>query len=118
MGYDMYLIKADKRKLRDMNDPYWGNLNEATIDEVNSYYPVLREFYNDRDDLSWRYEEYNLISEKTLSDIITWLSDKIAAERFMSLDPSEERMTKMVYNNIKDWVPLSENEAVYFEEDS
>ncbi|WP_180272671.1 hypothetical protein [Konateibacter massiliensis] len=34
------------------------------------------------------------------------------------LDSSEERMTKMVYENIKDWIPLKENEIVYFEEDS
>ena len=61
--------------------------------------------------------EYNIISEKTLAKIIEWLKNKIDTENF-GLDSSEETMTKMIYKNIKNWIPLKENEIVYFEEDS
>lgn len=114
----MYLIKVDKLKIEHINNPYWEDIDAATIDEVNSYYPVLRDFYQDRDDLHWIYEEYNIIPENVLSDIIKWLKDKIDAERFLELDTREETMTRMVYNNIKDWLPLRENEILYFTEDS
>lgn len=117
MGYDMYLIKADKRKLKTIGERiYYDDIERATIDDVNSYYPVLRDFYQDRDELHWTYEEYNEISEETLIEIIVWLKSKIDTENF-GLDNSEELMTKMVYENIKNWIPLKENEVVYFEED-
>lgn len=92
MGYDMYMIKVDKNKVRNLEEPLWQEIQVAMIDEVNSYYPVLRNFYQDHDELHWTYEEYNILSETIL--------------------------TKMVYENIKDWIPLKENEIVYFEEDS
>lgn len=117
MGYDMYLVKADKSKIRKEEYPLWQDINEATINEVNSFYPVLRDFYQNRDELHWTYEEYNLVTEQTLSEIIEWLKDKIDTEYF-GLDVWEERMSKMVYNNIKNWLPLKENEVIYFEEDS
>lgn len=117
MGYDMYLIKADKSKLSKEEYPLWQEIDNATIEEVNSYYPVLRDFYQADDELHWTYEAYNIVSEKTLTEIINWLKDKIDTENF-GLDSSEETMSKMVYNNIKDWFPLKGNEIVYFEEDS
>jgi len=117
MGYDMYLIKADKRKLKKVEYPFYEDVDKATIDEVSSYYPVLRDFYQDHDELHWTYEEYNIVSEKTLLEMIEWLKNKIDIEKF-GIDRSEETMTKMVYNSIKNWLPLEENEIVYFEEDS
>ena len=118
MGYDMYLIKADKRKLDTIGtEIYYENMDRATIDSVNSYYPVLSNFYQDHDELHWMYEEYNIISERTLLEIIEWMKNKIDTENF-GLDSSEETMTKMVYKHIKNWIPLKENEVVYFEEDS
>lgn len=117
MGYDMYLIKADKSKLKKLEYPLWQDIDAATLQEVNSYYSVLRAFYQEHDELHWTYEEYNIVSEKTLLEIIKWLKDKIDTENF-GLDGSEERMTRMVFNNIKEWIPLKENEIVYFEEDS
>ena len=46
MGYDMYLIKVDKSKIKH-SEGYmlYEDINNATINEVNSYYPVLSEFY-------------------------------------------------------------------------
>ena len=117
MGYDMYLIKADKRKLKEENYPLWQDIENATMREVTTYYPVLRDFYQDHDELCWTFEEYNLVSEKTLIELINWLENKIAIENF-GLDNSEERTTKMVYDNIKNWIPLQENEVIYFEEDN
>lgn len=117
MGYDMYLVKADKNKLRKLEYPLWQEIDIATLHEVNSYYPVLRDFYQNHDEIHWTYEEYNIVSEETLIQIIKWLKNKIETEDF-GLDSSEERMSKMVYDNIKDWIPLKENEVVYFEEDS
>jgi len=118
MGYDMYLIKADKIKLNNTeNEIYYKDIERATIDDVNSYYPVLNNFYQEHDELRWAYEEYNMVSEKTLTEIIEWLKNKIDTENF-GLDNSEETMTKMVYARIKNWIPLKENEIIYFEEDS
>ena len=117
MGYDMCLIKVDKRKIKEENYPLWKDIDNATINEVDSYYPVLRDFYQNHDELHWVYEEYNIISEKTLSEIIEWLKNKIDTESF-GLDNSEEGMTRMVYDNIKNWLPLKANEIIYFEEDS
>jgi hypothetical protein len=120
MGYDMYLIKADKTKIRDISNPYFTDFELATIDEVNSCYPVLRKFYLDRDDLEWIYEEYNIVSENVLSDIVAFL--KLSTERNDYKDCFGEDfngvMTKYVYEKIKGWLPLKENEIVYFEEDS
>jgi len=113
----MYLIKADKRKLKEENYPLWQDIYNSQIQEVNSYYPVLREFYQNHDELHWTYEQYNLISEETLIELIEWLKDKIDTEHF-GLDVSEERTTKMVYDYIKNWIPLQENEVIYFEEDN
>lgn len=93
------------------------DFSRVSVHEVNSYYPVLRDFYQDHDELHWTYEEYNILSEITLTEIIEWLKEKINTENF-GLDSSEEKMTKMVYNDIKNWFPLKENEVVYFEEDS
>jgi hypothetical protein len=117
MGYDMYLIKADINKLKKLEYPLWQDVDAATLQEVNSYYPVLRDFYQSNDELHWTYEEYNVVTEETLTQIIAWLKNKIDTENF-GLDSNEERMTKMVYRNIKDWLPLKENEVIYFEEDS
>jgi len=113
----MYLIKANKNKLNEIEYPSYKDVDRATIDEVNSYYPVLRAFKLDHDEIHWTYEEYNIVLEQTLLEIIEWLKNKIDIENF-GLDSSEETMTKMVYNHIKNWFPLKENEIVYFEEDS
>ncbi|WP_180272670.1 hypothetical protein [Konateibacter massiliensis] len=45
MGFDMYLIKVDKNKIRNLEEPLWQEIQDATIDEVDNYYPVLHDFY-------------------------------------------------------------------------
>lgn len=117
IGYDMYLIKADKRKLSTLDGLkiYYEEMERATICDINSYDPILRRFHNDREDLRWIWEEYNYIPSDVFSDIVNWLKEKIENEDF---EPGYDRMYRMVYDNIKDWLPLSEYEAVFFEEDA
>lgn len=32
----MYMIKAHENKIRNLEDPFWQDINDATIDEVNA----------------------------------------------------------------------------------
>ena len=73
----MYLIKANKNKLNEIEYPSFIDVDRAMIDEVNSYYPVLRAFKLDHDEIHWTYEEYNIVLEQTLLEIIEWLKNKI-----------------------------------------
>lgn len=114
----MYLIKADKTKIHHIGGYLlYDDIQKATIDEVNSYKPVLDRFYQQRDDIHWIREEYNIVSEKVLLDIVDWLKNLIENENYDDFD-DDGRMVRYVYESIKDWCPLKENEVVYFEEDS
>lgn len=116
MGYDMYLLKVDKRKLNP-DELFWEVINNATISSVNSYYPVLRDFENSHTNIHWTYEEYNLVSENTFKEIVESLKTKLESPN-TKWYKHEKSTTECVYNQIKDWLPLKENEVIYFEEDS
>ena len=117
MGYDMNLYKVDKNKLENTEDLLWQDIDSAIIKEVDSYYPVLSDFQK-KYNLLWKYEEYNIVPEQTLVEMISWLKERIHTKEFLNLDTKEAIMTKYVYDAIKDWLPLKENEIIYFEEDS
>jgi len=117
MGYDMFLIKADKRKIRDIGNIYYEDIESAVISECNSYRAILRDFISSRKDIAWRWEEYNIVPESIMSDIISWFKDIIHSENWLDND-NDGRMTKYVYEEVKNWLPLKEHEVILFEEDA
>ena len=113
----MNLYKVDKNKLENIEDLLWQDIDSAIIKEVDSCYPVLDEFQKEFN-LFWKYEEYNVVSEQTLVKMVSWLKERIDTKGFLNSDTKEAIMTKHIYNVIKNWLPLKENELIYFEEDS
>lgn len=121
MGYDMYLIKTNKNKFEEklkfteFDNLSYEDIEEISEDDIDSYFNIFEDYFINND-ISYRYDDYHIISKKEFDNMFNYLYFKVKTIVEECSDYEEKRII-YAYKKMQKWYADINNSVILFEHD-
>lgn len=103
-----------------LNEIDFCTLEACTEDEVNSFLPIFRKYF-EKTGYSYRMEDYHIVPKEKFLDMKRFLEEKMLSVRCDELPLEEQnwdyQMMEMVHKHMCQWENDLEDSEIIFEHD-